>query len=68
MILHSMTTGIDLKSKLIDQSQNDTIHTNESYQSPLNSVFSCRDNQFDMFHSKKNVILIVMFSDEVFIV
>ena len=47
--------GIELKSELVDQSQNDTIHTNESYRSPLISVYSCRGTQFDMFHPQKNV-------------
>ena len=58
---------VELKTVLVDQSQNDTIHTNESYRSPLNSVSSCRDTQFDMFHSQKSVILIIiMFSDDFF--
>ena len=53
-----MELGLQLKTKPIDYLQNSMTHTNDSYRSPPNSGFSCRNTQFNMFHSYKRVILI----------
>ena len=59
--------GVQLIGELAGQSENDTIHTDELYRSSLNLVSSCRDTQFDMFHSQKMVMLTtIMFSAHFF--
>ena len=59
--------GVQVKGILVGQSQNDTIHTDESYRSHPNLVSLCRTTQDDVFHSQKIVILTtIMFLDHLF--
>ena len=59
--------GVQVTGILVGQSQNDTMHTDESYRSHPNLVFPYRTTQDDVFHSQKIVILTtIMFLDHLF--
>ena len=50
--------GVELNIRLAGRLQNDVVHVNESYRSPPNSVFSRRNDQFNMFYPCRRVMLL----------